>query len=235
MTYYRLKTDSLGTSFLLQKSSYCYVPPENQKPNTGPRHLSAVGSDSYKRSLRRAFSRAKSIAFFNPDLTQFITFTYKGIDHTPLSVVQDIKLLALRHKRSSNKPFKYIYVMEYQKRGSIHVHMIANDSLQLETNKNGHLSVKDWSHGFTSVLTINDFDNNFRPYLYLFKYMAKAQRIGASFIHCSRNFDKIRVLDYDQYTTRLKEENLLYKEDYDFTIDEKQYSITKEYYREVTP
>lgn len=308
MTYYRLKSDPSRSAFILQKSNYAYINPTPQPQDYKPRPLSKIGSDSYNRSLRRAFSRAKLLAFFNPDLTQFITLTYHQNLLDPTKVIQDIKNLitlqtkltlqspshptyttqskkrenpsppdgspdlnsptrgmkpsdqdetrepqssrttqptitemlqdsSLRTARASSsrggrnkKDFKYVYVMEKQKRGAIHVHMIANDWLKLE-RINGHDNVVGWGHGFSEVLTIRNFDNNFKPYLYLFKYMQKAQRVGKSFIHVSRNFDKINVLDYDNYIHKLEQEHLLFTEDHQFELNDKLHTITKEYYR----
>lgn len=158
------------------------------------RQEAQYGSKSYRDALQRAFNTAKEQIFFNPDMTNFITFTYKGKDHTHEDVMNDIKLYMKKERRIAQKPIKYIYVMEYQKRGSIHVHMIANDSLLLRRNKNAHLELTNWTHGYTSVLRIKDLDNNFRPYLYLFKYMKKAQRIGKSFLHSSKNLNNYTTL-----------------------------------------
>ena len=289
MTYYRLKSTPQKTSFILQKTNYPYINPDPQKQDYKPRQLSKINSDSYQRSLRRAFSRAKLLAFFNPDLTQFITLTYKINQQDPQKTIQDIKNLikyqtklktnysqgapttgkkqtpktqytvppelstgkpiptALpvgNSKKRKNLPepleevhrnkansFKYIYVMELQKRGAVHVHMICNDWLEYE-KVGKYVNVVGWSHhGFSDVRTIKDFDMNFKPYLYLFKYMQKAQRVGKSFIHASRNFDKIEALDYDQYIDKLDKDNILYKEDHEFTINDKKCIINKEYYR----
>lgn len=310
-TYYNLKSDSHKSSFILYTSTI--NPNTNQKPYTGPRTLSQVGSSSYQRSLRRAFSRAKLISFFNPDMKYFITFTYSSNMTNSQQALKDIKLYLQTEKRkysrkvshgtqkkalltkktnedlstfpqvdiknrnqnslndlknkknkktrrrtcgnvdkSNNKdqlflkekrpfeekqknkenPFKYIFVFETQKRGAIHIHMICNGLFEMEINKNGYRQLKNWKHGFTSVLTINDFDSNFKPYLYLFKYMTKAQRVGKSFIHTSRNsFDKIISLDYDKYINTLLREDIIYKEDFNIEINEKKHRVIKEYIR----
>lgn len=160
----------------------------------GPRAESLYGTKSYNDALQRAFNRAKSQIFFNPDMTYFSTFTYAGIETDPAKVLSDIKAWVRQERRRSRRVTngnvvepKYVYVMEYQKRGSIHVHMISNLFFTIHVNDNGYPSITGWDHGFTSCLTIRDFDSNFRPYLYLFKYMRKAQRIGQSFLHTSRN------------------------------------------------
>lgn len=314
---YTLKTNHTRTSYILTTSS---KPPTGAKKPKDPldieketRTLSEVGTDSYNRSLRRAFSRAKLLAFFNPDLTQFITFTYKENILDENKALYDIKQFLKKEKRIQNKysqreslapteiethakngqaelstfpqptnrnkitdvaerkkerknrsrrgcgnvensdilsitnaelnsvfeavhrneakPFKYIYVFERQKRGAIHVHMVSNGGFTYQINKNGYRELKNWPHGYTSVLDIKDFDNNFKPYLYLFKYMQKAQRIGKSFIHTSRTFDDIINVDYDYYIETLARENKVYEEDYKFILDQTEHQINKTYFR----
>jgi len=192
---------------------------KRQKHQVGlKRDEAKFNTKSYNDGLQRAFNKAKLQVFFNPDMKHFITLTYRGTDHTPEDVLHDIKVLIMREKRQSRNPdgqsgvkkAKYIYIMEYQERGSIHVHMIANNYFSLQVNGNGYRELKNWPHGFTSVLTINDFDNNFRPYLYLFKYMRKAQRIGKSFVHTSRNLNNFyeitgKDLDLNEWDTKNQE------------------------------
>lgn len=228
--FIRVKTNPSQSGFVVQKSTFATPPPEDRDFTT--RTLSKVGSESYKRSLRRAFNRAKLLAFFNPDLTQFITLTYKANIQDPKQVLDDVKQMINTHNKNPNTlPLKYIYVLELQKRGSIHIHMICNEVLELQKNRNNYWSVKAWKHGFSSVLTIRDFDNNFRPYLYLFKYMQKAQRVGKSFIHTSRNFDKITEIDYDKIIHQIMEGEVLLTEYTTFTINDKVHHITKDYIR----
>jgi len=172
----------------------------SKKPsNTPTRTESTFGSTSYTDALQRAFNRAKQQIYFNPDMRQFITLTYKGVDHTPEDVVADVRDLVRTERRNSGAKPKYIYVMEYQKRGSIHVHMITDNSFTLQVNKNNHHELVYWQKGFSSVLQITDFDHNFRPYLYLFKYMRKAQRIGKSFLHSSRNLNNFEEISEEQF------------------------------------
>jgi len=157
------------------------------------------GTKSYRDALQRAFNKAKEQIYFNPDMTNFITLTYAKADNTIDEVLHDVKMLIKTESRRSRDsgtrlPPKYIFIMEYQERGSIHVHMIANQSFTLQVNDNGYNELVYWQKGFSSVLQIKDFDHNFRPYLYLFKYMKKSQRIGKSFVHSSRNLTNYRKL-----------------------------------------
>lgn len=163
---------------------------------TEPRSESVYGTKSYRDALQRSFNRAKLQVFFNPDMQYFVTLTYRGDTHTIDDVMYDMKIW-LKHERRLNKNIKYIWVAEYQKRGSIHVHMITNAKFTMRKNKNGYDEINYWADkiGFTSVLHISDFDRNFKPYLYLFKYMRKAQRIGKSFLHTSRNINNFEKHD----------------------------------------
>jgi len=176
----------------------------SKAPQQTKRSESVYGTKSYRDAVQRAFNKAKERIYFNPDMNLFITLTYKGADQTLEQVQRDIQLLIRnerRLRRSSpvgngrEESSKYLYVMEYQKRGSIHVHMIANNFFTLQVNRNKYRELALWQKGFSSVLTISDFDNNFRPHLYLFKYMRKAQRIGKTFVHSSKNLDNYTLMD----------------------------------------
>jgi len=159
------------------------------------RTQATYNTKSYADGLQRAFNNAKMQIYFNPDMQYFITLTYKGASHTLEQTLHDVKMLIKAEKRKNHNP-KYIFILEYQKRGSIHVHMIANKEFTMHINKNGYNSLTLWKHGFSSVLHIKNFDKNFKPYLYLFKYMRKAQRIGKSFVHSSRNLKNYSELDF---------------------------------------
>jgi len=177
--------------------------PRSKAVQSVPRQEAQYGTKQYKDALQRAFNKAKEQIYFNPDMTNFITLTYARADQSIEDVMHDIKMLIKKETRQSSRPdgqsgsktIKYIYIMEYQKRGSIHVHMIANSSFTLQVNSNGYNELTHWPHGFSSVLTIKDFDGNFRPYLYLFKYMKKSQRIGKSFVHSSKNLNNYTKLE----------------------------------------
>lgn len=182
--------------------------PREKLSTPSKRHQSVYGTKSYRDAVQRAFNKAKQQIYFNPDMQKFITLTYRQEDNTPEQVMNDIKTLIKRESREQERSFpagsgrktpKYIYIMEYQERGSIHVHMIANDFFTLQVNSNGYDELVFWPHGYTSVLHINDFDNNFKPHLYLFKYMRKAQRIGKSFVHSSKNLSNYTQLTEEEF------------------------------------
>lgn len=165
-----------------------------------PRQPSEIGTESYRTACSRAFNHAKQQIYFNPDLTKLVTLTYAKNQTDYNQVLEDVKYLIKKEKRNNNK-IKYIYVLEEQKRGSLHVHMITTNNITTHKNKNGYDSVTFWSHGFSSILDIKHTDKNFKPYLYLFKYMRKSQRIGGKFVHSSRglnNFEKLTDFEFDE-------------------------------------
>lgn len=185
------------------------------KPTNSTRKQAIYGTKAYWDGLQRAFNKAKMQIYFNPDMSNFITLTYAENMQDIDQAMHDVKMLIKRTTRlspagSGRTTPKYIYVFEYQKRGAIHVHMIANDAFLLQVNANGYKELVHWPKGFSSVLSINDFDNNFRPYLYLFKYMKKSQRIGKSFVHSSRNLTNYHEvgdasIDLNQWDTKNQE------------------------------
>lgn len=247
--YYSLATNQTQTKYLLYKSTNNTIHPTTKKNTLSditqsirtdlynlehtqhPPTPSKLNTDSYKRSLRRSFNHAKKLAFFNPDLNQFITLTYKENHQNPEQTIEHIKQLIKQNKKHSTtkNEAKYIYVMELQKRGAIHVHMIANQAFVTEINKNGYRSIKYWPHGYSSILDIKDFDSNFKPYLYLFKYMHKAERVGKSFIHVSRNFGKIEKVDYNDHENKLEGMRVLHTEISEFTIHKQNHTLEKLY------
>ena len=116
------------------------------------REKASFGTKKYNDALQRAFNQAKTRIYFNPDMTNFVTLTYAGADHTPAQVLRDVKILITAERRlRRGRDFKYVYVMEYQSRGSIHVHMICNDIFTLHVNKNGYRSLTNWHHGFNGL------------------------------------------------------------------------------------
>lgn len=195
---------------LVIRSHHNRSKPKNRIYTSENRKESEFTTKSYNDSLQRSFNNAKKQIFFNPDMQYFVTLTYKGIEKDVDKAMMDVKNLVRLERRRGND-LKYIYVFEWQKRGSLHIHMISNKRFTTHKNKNNYDSLTYWKHGFTSMLHIKDFDENFKPYLYLFKYMRKAQRIGKSFVHSSRNlknYEETEKVDYMKYVHMNMERNI---------------------------
>lgn len=231
MSYYSVKTTKNKQKFILQLSSI--KPPDlsNPKPQTEktPRSLSQPGSLNYQRALRRAFARSKLLAFFNPDMLFFSTMTFADNITDVDYALKQVKLFMKQNQRNTNKKLKYIYIFELQKRGAIHIHMISNENLDIRINKYGYRELVAWRHGYTNVQTIDNVDGDFKPYLYLFKYMKKSVRVGKSFIHTSRGFDDIIDYDYEKYIGTLEIGHELFREDYELFVNNVHHRIQKKY------
>ncbi len=171
-----------------------------------PAKQSEFGSEAYRASLSRAFNRAKKQIYFNPDMNKFITLTYAENMQDMDKLLYDVKQMIKTQKRQDDKlQAKYLFIVEKQSRGALHVHMIANNFLDTYKNKNAYKSITHWPHGFSSILDITDLDSNFKPYLYLFKYLKKSQRIGKSFTHTSNNLKNYDFLTDFHFDKRLHE------------------------------
>lgn len=188
-----------------------------------------VKQDESKRTAKaRAFSLAKQKVFFNKDLKYFVTLTYADNMQDYDKLKQDIKIFLNSEKRKGIES-KYIWVVEKQKRGALHVHMITNTKYTTFINKNGFHQLENWKHGISSVLDIQGTDANFKPYLYLFKYIKKTEKIGGRYVHSSRNLNNFITLSDFKFNEMLKEE-LLSEKSYMGSVDR---IIKKKYYREI--
>ena len=142
---------------IMLRSHHDRSKPRKKPSNRVPRKQAVYGTKSYFDGLQRAFNNAKMQIYFNPDMNNFITLTYAQEDNTIEQVLYDIKQLIRTEQRErakspggqpGAKTAKYLYIMEYQKRGSIHVHMIANDYFTLQVNRNGYRELKYWQKVF---------------------------------------------------------------------------------------
>lgn len=210
--------------------------PNNTNITKDTYEQSKHGDKTYKNNLNRAFNHVKNIVFFNPDMTNFITFTYHINQQDIKQVLHDIKQTVKYTRNARNKkgtPItpKYVYILEYQKRGALHVHMIANDFFLTQINQHGHPEVKYWNNGFTNIRKLSEFDGNFKPYLYLFKYMQKAERIGKRFIHTSRGLANFVKVDYNSFKPIIKGKTPIHTYESSFTLPNNTTMTTvKEYY-----
>lgn len=102
----------------------------------------------------------------------FITLTYKKNMQDIESANNDLKKFVQKMKRRQSD-FKYVAVIEFQKRGAIHYHMLCNYLLDWKTNEerqNHELELgKIWAHGFVDI----GYKKNDNAGAYLIKYMTK--------------------------------------------------------------
>ena len=117
----------------------------------------------------------------------FITLTYKD-NITDIKISnKEFKKFIQRLKRAYPEiDIKYLSVIEFQKRGAIHYHMIVNirfvNSKDLE---------RLWGLGFVKISVINQVDN---VGAYLVKYMSKdlvePRLMGLKAYNCSKGLDR---------------------------------------------
>lgn len=107
---------------------------------------------------------------YNSD-SKFVTLTFrenlKDIDVAKDNFKKFVKKMNYRRKKEGLENLKYIYVVEFQKRGAIHFHCIFFNMEYIENDKITEI----WSHGFTKINSLKDCDN---VGAYVVKYMSKA-------------------------------------------------------------
>lgn len=130
--------------------------------------------DFIKRRDNMNVSKMKLRRLINANVTKyskFVTLTFK-------ENIQDIKVaknifkkfvmkLNYQRKKQNKSNLKYVYVIEFQKRGAIHFHCVF---FNLDFMKNSELQ-KLWGQGFTKINIITNIDN---VGAYVVKYMDKS-------------------------------------------------------------
>ena len=121
-------------------------------------------AENRKKTAQRAKQTVRRYANANPQLNKFFTLTFaenqKDLDYARYEFDKFIKRLKTRYSN-----FQYIEVVEFQKRGAVHFHILCN----LE-----YVPVKElaeiWGNGFVKINRIDNVDN---VGAYMTKYMTK--------------------------------------------------------------
>ena len=115
-------------------------------------------------SIHRTKKNIKNITNSNPQLTKFLTLTFKknveDINFANYKFMQFVKRMKFKYP-----DFKYLAVIEFQKRGAVHYHMLCK--LPYVNKK---LIAKKWNHGFIKIKRINRINNMGG---YISKYVSK--------------------------------------------------------------
>ena len=115
-------------------------------------------------SIHRTKKNIKNITNSNPQLTKFLTLTFKknieDINYANYEFMQFVKRMKFKYQN-----FQYLAVIEFQKRGAVHYHIICN--LPYVNKK---LIAKKWGHGFIKIKRINRINNMGG---YISKYVSK--------------------------------------------------------------
>ena len=98
--------------------------------------------------------------------SKFVTLTYRENMQDISQAKLDFKRFIQRYKRKYNVKLKYVYVIEFQKRGAVHFHVVFFNMPFVDVNKLSRI----WGHGFVKINRINGVDN---VGAYVVKYMSK--------------------------------------------------------------
>lgn len=157
-----------------------------------------------KETLNKARNNIIRLINCNPDLTTFITLTYADN-------MQDLQLSKYHLKaffkmmQEDFVNFKYLYVLEFQRRGAIHYHLLCNLYVPVETAKlkeykqEGQKILENqfhdmyWQHGFVDIRDLKQEGNtNVGLYVavYLVEDLYKLDLGGARCYGYSRNLNR---------------------------------------------
>ena len=169
-------------------------------------------------NIIRSRNKVYDLAFQNENRWKsFITLTFadniSDIDYAYKKLNIWLKQIKRSLKRN-NDDFYYLGVIEFQKRGAIHYHLLTNlecnsNLLTLQENKDNMYDVKYWSHGYTSAFDLTDTDDNFNCAKYMCKYMTKKNddnrlKNHRRYYH-SRNLEKPLEVTYMDYDIQFKQ------------------------------
>ncbi len=152
---------------------------------TKKKKTKSVRSEEYRvRTIVQAINTLRQLCFLNFTLyDKFITLTFnneQAFDITNLKVCYHYVQLFLRKLKRRYPDLKYIVVAEFQKRGAVHYHILANIPFITEEER-----IVLWPYGFSKVLAVQ---STTQLALYLSKYLGK-------------RFDDKRKFGHKLYTT----------------------------------
>lgn len=182
-----------------------YTYEKNQTVGFEPRNEKGKNKNGIKSSENRSISlsRARKIVMrtinSNSCLDKFLTLTFEenviDLDYANDEFKKFIKRVNYQVFNTKKRVLKYVAVIEFQKRGAIHYHMLCNlpfiDSKSL---------AKIWGHGFIKINKIKGDKERFGSSecdnvgAYVCKYMTKdnddPRLLGRKSYLMSRNLDK---------------------------------------------
>lgn len=185
-----------------------------RKGNSGKGAAKEGKKINRKVTLNRARNNIIRLVSCNPDLTTFITLTYKE-NMQDLSKSKKHLNYFFKKIQKDYKNFKYLYVLEYQGRGAIHYHMLCNLPIDFKTAKKGRKSKVQkeyeqwfssyyWSNrGFCDVRSlVSEGNTNAGKYIaaYLIEDLMDLDLGGNKCYGFSRNLDKpvIELVDSNE-------------------------------------
>lgn len=132
--------------------------------------------------------------------------------------------------------FKYLGVIEFQKRGAVHYHLLTNlivgsELCPLQKGEKNKYDVKFWNYGYSSAKDLRKTDDNFNVALYITKYLTKdldKRLFGRKKILKSNNLLKPIEIELSK-NEPLYNSALDYLNIHDYSITEKDITPTNKY------
>jgi hypothetical protein len=182
-----------------------YTYEKNQFVGFEPKNKNGKNKNGITTSENRAFSlgRARKIVMrtinSNPCLNKFLTLTFEenitDLDYANNELKKWIKRVNYQVFKTKKSEMKYVAVIEFQKRGAVHYHILCNLPY-IDVNS----LAETWGHGFIKLNRIKGDKGRFgsdecdNVGAYVCKYMTKdnddERLIGRNTYLMSRNLDK---------------------------------------------
>lgn len=153
---------------------------ETQQEQNGGRHREGKKerAEEYRATVNYR-AREKCRRMINANFTNendlFITLTYKENMQSVEQGNKDFKqFMQKMNRRFAPQKLKYLAVIEFQKRGAVHYHMLCNFPITWEGKQEREQRERElasiWGHGFCDIIDVKQVDN---LGAYLLKYMQK--------------------------------------------------------------
>ena len=157
-----------------------------------------------KSSLSRTRTELRRKINSNPELTTFLTLTFK-------ENITDVKIANLTFNRfivrmrKERPDFKYIAVIEFQKRGAVHYHLLCDldiSGLKTESETKAYertFAKGEWKNGFVKIKPVAHVDNMGAYFCkYLSKDMFDERMFGKKKYFCSQNLRQPKKIFNDE-------------------------------------
>lgn len=203
--HYNVKAIQSGDRMEIYKYSVAqqFGTTNNETGRKGKGRMTKVEKNR-KETLNRARNNIIRLVNCNPDLTTFISLTYKQ-NMQNLRLSKEHLNILFKQLQKDFENFKYLYVLEFQERGAIHYHMLCNFPVCVETAKPKQLKPElqklleqqfhemYWQHGWVDIRDLTQEGNtNVGLYVsvYLVEDLYKLDLDGAKCYGYSRNLVK---------------------------------------------
>jgi len=166
-----------------------------------PHYDNPVGSNVREASISRAKSKVRLLAFCNPQFVGLLTLTFSDCPSEELAHSRFD--LFRRQVARYYLAWQFLGVKEFQKRGSIHFHLLVNfcpAQVHRPLWDNPNQQQCDlWKYGISDYQVIKG-DDAWRTELYLLKYLSKSkQKLFKTYYIRSRGLNTIEPRLYDTF------------------------------------